>query len=622
MLQDQIKQVPHCLNVPDIESFLPSLGSGGFWAGLPESIRLDWIQTGRKALAEGIPALPATLYLDFRRTGNRVRFEEPYFRRRILLLRMTLAYAGGDRTTNLLDGIINMLCAVCDEWTWVIPAHNWPDMGSENSFPPVNPPRVDLFAANTASLLAMVVHILNIPLLEEADRLLQRVRQECRRRCINPYMENNAHWWMGYERMEGHGELNNWTPWITENFLHTLFLLRPSAEELSRGTVRAGEILNHYLDVLLPDGGCDEGPSYWDHAVGSLYGCLEILDTLSGSSLCLLEDDFLKRAVSYIHRVYIGDFYFTNYADCPGVLNHLPLGLMYRMGIQTGDTVLVQLSAYLQSRTGHHDYDGSVDEAFSTFRVIRNLMNPIPDQPLTIDLVREGTDLFPDSQIYIKRRGDLFFSCKGGHNHESHNHNDVGHFVLYGGGRPLILDPGVGEYTRETFSHKRYSIWTMQSGWHNLPVINGVEQKEGRSFFCSGFDGDDNHCLLFMENAYPEKAGLLSWKRQFSFPPDSHSVLLKDSWESRKDENVILWNLILPSEPEAVPGGFILDSRGKKMQILFPQDQLKSSVNFQEIPPDDAKMGVWGLDRIWRLSVRGRFPSAGSLQFTIHYQGE
>ena len=38
---------------------------------------------------------------------------------------------------------------------------------------------------------------------------------------------------------------------------------------------------------------------------------------------------------------------------------------------------------------------------------------------------------------------------------------------------------GVGTYTRQTFSSERYTIWTMQSNYHNLPMINGVPQKYG-----------------------------------------------------------------------------------------------------------------------------------------------
>ncbi|MCG8499689.1 MAG: heparinase II/III-family protein, partial [Firmicutes bacterium] len=62
----------------------------------------------------------------------------------------------------------------------------------------------------------------------------------------------------------------------------------------------------------------------------------------------------------------------------------------------------------------------------------------------------------------------FFFAAKGGYNDKSHNHNDVGNFVLYYNGYPVFIDVGVGTYTAKTFSNKRYEIWTMQSEYHNL----------------------------------------------------------------------------------------------------------------------------------------------------------
>ena len=45
-----------------------------------------------------------------------------------------------------------------------------------------------------------------------------------------------------------------------------------------------------------------------------------------------------------------------------------------------------------------------------------------------------------------------------------------------------MIDAGVGTYNRQTFSEQRYDIWTMQSNYHNLPMINGVPQKNGPEF--------------------------------------------------------------------------------------------------------------------------------------------
>jgi hypothetical protein len=76
----------------------------------------------------------------------------------------------------------------------------------------------------------------------------------------------------------------------------------------------------------------------------------------------------------------------------------------------------------------------------------------------------------------------LFLAMKGGDNNESHNHNDVGSFIVYKNGKPVLIDAGVGEYTKQTFSPDRYKIWSMQSLYHNLPSFDGVGQVNGSQY--------------------------------------------------------------------------------------------------------------------------------------------
>ena len=89
----------------------------------------------------------------------------------------------------------------------------------------------------------------------------------------------------------------------------------------------------------------------------------------------------------------------------------------------------------------------------------------------------------------------LYVAAKGGHNNESHNHNDIGEFVVYLDGLPLLIDAGVETYSRKTFSPQRYEIWTMQSAYHSLPTIDGVQQSPGEQFAARDvhYAADDDH---------------------------------------------------------------------------------------------------------------------------------
>src|SRR5690606_10513971 len=98
---------------------------------------------------------------------------------------------------------------------------------------------------------------------------------------------------------------------------------------------------------------------------------------------------------------------------------------------------------------------------------------------------------FPDLQVMIARdkagSADGFFvAAKGGHNQESHNHNDIGNYIVYYDGLPLLIDVGSGTYTKRTFSAERYDIWFNCSDYHNVPTISGVRQQAGARFKASG----------------------------------------------------------------------------------------------------------------------------------------
>ena len=64
-------------------------------------------------------------------------------------------------------------------------------------------------------------------------------------------------------------------------------------------------------------------------------------------------------------------------------------------------------------------------------------MNEQPHEPILNNV------WLPNLQIMTARRGNLYVAMKGGSNGESHNHNDVGSFVVYANNEPLFIDPGV-----------------------------------------------------------------------------------------------------------------------------------------------------------------------------------
>ena len=77
---------------------------------------------------------------------------------------------------------------------------------------------------------------------------------------------------------------------------------------------------------------------------------------------------------------------------------------------------------------------------------------------------------------------NLFLAVKGGHNRKHHNHKDVGNFLVYNEGKPVLIGVGAGTYTAKNSSPQRYDIWTMQSAYHNLPTLDSVMQGYGGEY--------------------------------------------------------------------------------------------------------------------------------------------
>ena len=135
-------------------------------------------------------------------------------------------------------------------------------------------------------------------------------------------------------------------------------------------------------------------------------------------------------------------------------------------------------AAYLKSLS---DKDGI--PSGDPFRLFQTLLSREELEGMSADYQAPGYSWYPETEFcYMTNKNGFFVATKGGYNNESHNHNDAGTFSLYLNTTPIFIDAGVGTYTRQTFSSERYSIWTMQSNYHNLPMVNGVPQQFGSEF--------------------------------------------------------------------------------------------------------------------------------------------
>jgi hypothetical protein len=221
----------------------------------------------------------------------------------------------------------------------------------------------------------------------------------------------------------------------------------------------------------------------------------------------------------------------------------------------------------------------------------------------------------------------LYLAAKGGHNDESHNHNDVGNFVTYVDGKPVLVDVGVETYTRKTFSPQRYEIWTMQSAYHSLPTINGIQQSPGEAFAARNVScqaGDESaQFSLDIAGAYPPAAGLKRWQRTVTLQR-GRQITIEDAYELAEKPAELTLSLMTPCQVDASQAGKVVLSpaalAGEMVsgaaQLGF--DPAVFDVAVEEIPLTDPRLATaWGA-RMARLLFTARDPSAqGSWKLTI-----
>ena len=508
----------------------PLMSDRTAWENVSSDDRATLIEYAEAWHAKPWPLLTAGMFASFIRTGSRRDCENPYFDRRRKLCSAVLHVCLTDSDA-LLPDVEDGLWLLCEESVWAISAHA--GLNAAHPFPDAEAHIVDLFAAQTAMILSFAVQLLGERLHPD---LAERVRHEVERRVLTPFMENDGEWWMGFTRKD----LNNWTPWIISNILMSANVWHFGGAALIE---RARMMLDRWLVCVPADGGCDEGAGYWNMAGGAFLDCLMALESMCGVNLW--QDEKVRRMMAYPELVCLGNGWFANFADCDARPYISGERLQYA-GEKTGNPALV--------RMGVEMWGSPLKELNDTPHLSRVLMRMFskPAQVPHIEVgqnARLAADIacnggcvastrpcvegwpkdvwLPDLQVRLVESLDwcggwdgtkalhTIVAMKGGHNDESHNHNDVGSFLMAVNGQMQVVDAGNMIYTAKTFSNRRYELWNCRAAYHNVPIIGGCEQQAGRQYAARDVEKLPDGMALDMAAAYPAEAGVQQCRRTF-----------------------------------------------------------------------------------------------------------
>jgi hypothetical protein len=457
------------------------------------------------------------------------------------------------------------------------------------TLPDVGNPGVDLRSGEFVALFAWTAYLLGPELDAVSPMIRKRIIYEADRRMLTPCLDRDFLW------MRGRG---NWTTWITSNWLTGVLLLEQDNERRLAALEKIFGSLDYFFSQYQPDGACHEGPSYWRKTAGSLFEALELLNSASGGKFDLFDDALIQKMAQYIYNVHIAENYFMNFSDSPGKID-MPAELMIRYGQRIGDPNLTALGRSLLAY-GHFSSEQSLQRSLTAlFHTPLDVKSgERDDPPLLRDVWISSMQVMAARDVAGSSQG-LFLGAKAGSNGGGHNHNDTGNFVLFADGKPVLIDVGPIAYTATNSSPDRYSIWTMQSAYHNLPTINGIMQKEGRKHAATNvnYKTEASFARLEMDlsDAYPPEAGVASWKRIVMLNR-GQDVTLLEQYVLNQDISEIMLSLMTPCDVREIAEGVLrLDGVGMTAAIEVHFDSQKLMPILEPIPISDTGLqAVWG----------------------------
>lgn len=588
---------------------VPPYGDSYWRDSIPENMRLSYIKEAEKYLGTEWASLNIIYFSDFRENGDRNRYQNFIFskRNKLLALAMGEIMEGKGR---FIDDILNGMFSVCEETWWGVPAH----YGVKIPVPQRQ--TLALFSGETGGMMSWLYYMFKEPIRRFSPLLEERILSEISRRVLVE-AENRKEWWRTASM--------NWNPWVCSNWLACVLFTEADREKRAQYLTLILESLDAFIDGYPDDGGCAEGAHYWDRAAGSLYDCLILLEKATNGYIDLSQCEKVKRMGDYLCKMNIGNGYFVNFADAGPRLT--PCVNWFPYGLYLDNEELLSMTAHTATEKAYFENPAAVyTEAYLyllnrelvVLANLKELMAYKGRNVLLFDSWSPRVEVLTARSVRNSTRG-LYLAAKGGHNAESHNHNDVGSFIVYADGYPLFIDPGVGTYRKETFNNAtRYKIWSMQSGYHNLPIINGVEQRYGKTFRAKEVKADVRDkkvdFCLDIAGAYPEEAGVISWKRKLAL---ERNRSLKVTEEYRLDKYVEPSCLVFLSQatPEIADGVVRFRINGRIYGLFFDPDKLLATV--EEVALDDSKfVGMWGHVYRLKLTVKSH-RLAGKITYVI-----
>ena len=613
------------------------------WDRLTGENKEKIVKNGNKLLRYQWQIIPATTYLEYEKTGNR-KLYQPLEDNTDALTGLMLAELAEGKG-RFLPQIINGLYYFATMPSWNSSGSDCRDRIRNRMLPNPEFPLIALTSASRGPIVAAGLHFFGEE-LDKVDPMISRTVYKALEKLIfEPYLDQyrylHGHEWLGFGRYTHNHRVNNWNTYCNTHVILTYLLAERNQERLLKALEQCARSIDCYLDFNKFDGACDEGPSYWNMAGGKVFEYATIMYACTGGKFNILEDEQVRRIMEWKSKNYVTDGYIVAFGDGEAHGNG-DYKLYYRIG-QTMDMpemadfgISMSADPLKEKFSNKISLKGDIYRIFEALRFHEDftraqktaLENAGGDWNRMMLQLREKAVSFwyPETEhAYLRTKNGWFIGVKGGHNNEAHNHNDVGSGVFFIENCPILIDPGVATYGKNTFGENRYTNWHVQSQWHNAPVINGQMQPNGKEFKATGTTCDlrKNVFATDMAGAYPSEAQVEKWHRTWSL--GKKDMVITDEYSLKERTGDVVENFITDHpiyiEGETVngytvkPGEALIAAKSFDgsneiiVKMTFPKD-LKPSKEKRVL--DDRRMQKSWKEDVYRLQLA--FPDDAPLE--------
>lgn len=546
------------------------------------------IAAGEELRHAVIPQLTKELFSLYEETGNRLKYEDVYFRRRKFLAvfgMLSILYKREEDIHKLEE----ILRDICLEECWALPPH-------------VNPKEdknwritIDLFASETAQAVTEIISLLD---KELSVGIKELVRGNVERRVIHPFYESD----IPYGNWE-HCH-HNWCGVCAGSIgSASIYLYREEPKKLNQYLTRICDSLTHYIAGFPEDGTCMEGIGYFTYGMTYYTTFAEQVREYTSGKIDLFQEEKLEKIAQFQQKCYFEEGFTVNFSDGSNK-ERFKLGLTSYLALRFP-------SVYIPNLEQAAGYD--TDPCFRWAAIYRDyIWTKRYSEEFSQKITREqmnhtmvGQIVLPSAQWSINQsKNGAGFAIKGGHNDEPHNHNDIGSFLYVYKKDMLLAELGAGEYTKDYFNENRYNILCNSSLGHSVPRINHRGQLAGKKYSCNHF-ATNNAGITNIEigGAYDSQS-IESIQRLTHFNLENGEAVIEDIFKCNDRTIAITENLVTCYQP--VITGNIITIEGGYNTIIIKVDHVEGVINTIE---EDHKDHSGNLIKVyliqWEVPIKG-----------------